>query len=66
MQRPDERIPPNWTTYIGTQDVDATVARAKELGATVINGPMDVPNAGRFAIITDPTGAVFGVWQGTS
>ena len=66
MQRPDERIPPNWTTYIGTDDVDATVARANELGATTLNGPMDVPGQGRFAIITDPTGVVFGAWQGNS
>ncbi len=65
MQRPDENIPPNWTTYIGTQDADATVARAKELGGMVLNGPMDVPGQGRFAIIRDPAGAVFGVWQGT-
>jgi uncharacterized protein len=64
MHRPDERIPPNWTTYIGTGDIDATVARANELGATTINGPMDVPGQGRFAIITDPTGAVFGAWEG--
>jgi uncharacterized protein len=64
MKRPDERIPPNWTTYIGTENVDATVKRANELGATTINGPMDIPGQGRFAIITDPTGAVFGAWQG--
>jgi predicted enzyme related to lactoylglutathione lyase len=64
MHRPDERIPPSWTTYIGTDDIEATIARASELGATQINGPMDVPGQGRFAIITDPTGAVFGAWQG--
>jgi uncharacterized protein len=66
MHRPDERIPPSWTTYIGTDDIEATIARASELGATQINGPMDVPGQGRFAIITDPTGAVFGAWQGES
>jgi uncharacterized protein len=63
MQRPDENIPPNWGTYIGTPDVDATIARAKELGGTAITEPMDVPGQGRFAIIQDPTGAVFGIWQ---
>ena len=59
-------VPPNWTTYIGSHDVDATAARAKELGATIFREPTDVPGTGRFAIIQDPTGAVFGVWQGAS
>ena len=66
MQRPREDIPPSWTTYIGTQDTDASVAKARELGATILMEPMDVPEHGRFAIIQDPTGAVFGVWQSTS
>jgi predicted enzyme related to lactoylglutathione lyase len=66
MHRPDERIPPNWTHYIATADVDATISKAKELGAQNVMGPMDVPGQGRFAIITDPTGAVFGAWQGES
>jgi len=66
MQRPREDIPVHWTTYIATQDADATVARAKELGATILSEPMDVPKMGRFAIIQDPTGAVFGIWQSAS
>ncbi len=65
MQRPREDIPVHWTPYIGTQDTDATVTRAKELGATILSEPMDVPDMGRFAIIQDPTGAVFGIWQTT-
>ena len=63
MQRPDENIPPSWTSYIGTSDVDATIARARELGGRSLTEPMDVPDQGRFAIIQDPTGAVFGIWQ---
>jgi len=66
MQRPDENIPPNWTTYIATPDVDATVAKARDLGATILGEPRDIPNMGRYAIVQDPTGAVFGVWQGVS
>lgn len=66
MERPEETIPPMWTTYIGTTDADETIARAKELGAEILNGPMDVPGQGRFAIIKDPTAAVFGIWQQTS
>ena len=36
---------PQWIHYIGTADVDATVAQATELGATVIKEPTDIPNA---------------------
>jgi predicted enzyme related to lactoylglutathione lyase len=66
MQRPREDIPVHWTTYIATQDADAAVARAKELGATILSEPMDGPKMGRFAIIQDPIGAVFGIWQSAS
>jgi predicted enzyme related to lactoylglutathione lyase len=58
---------PNWLTYIGTNDVDATAASAKELGATVLVEPADIPNnVGRFAILQDPAGAVFGLFKPAS
>src|SRR6266513_1340550 len=44
-------------------DADATAARAAELGATVISQPFDVLEAGRMAVLQDPTGAVFAIWQ---
>jgi uncharacterized protein len=54
----------NWLVYIGTDDIDATTARAQELGATVLAEPMDIPNnVGRFSVIQDPTGAVFGLYK---
>jgi predicted enzyme related to lactoylglutathione lyase len=58
-----EGQPPAWTTYISTDDADAVAARASGAGGTVFMGPMDVFEAGRMAIIADPTGAVFGLWQ---
>jgi len=58
--------PPHWLVYIGTQDVDATTARAKELGATVFVEPTDIPNMGRFSVLQDPAGAAFGLFQGTA
>ena len=55
---------PHWLVYIGTSDVDATTARAKELGGTILVEPMDIPNdVGRFSVIQDPTGAVFGLYK---
>ena len=64
--RADERqagIPPHWNAYVTVADVDATVARAAELGGTVLAQPFDVMDAGRMAVLQDPTGAVFQVWQ---
>lgn len=58
--------PPHWLTYLGTDDVDATAARAAELGATVHMGPMDVQEVGRLAVLQDPLGAYFGLFQSAS
>jgi predicted enzyme related to lactoylglutathione lyase len=64
MERPaGVDAPPHWTPYIATPDVDETVTKAKGLDATIIQDATDIPNMGRFAIIQDPTGAVFGIWQ---
>jgi predicted enzyme related to lactoylglutathione lyase len=57
-------VPPNWLTYIGTEDVDASADKAKELGATVHMPPTDIPNVGRFAVLMDPTGAAFALFKG--
>jgi predicted enzyme related to lactoylglutathione lyase len=64
---PDDTSPSAWTTYVTVADADLTVAQAKAAGGMVIVEPMDVFDAGRMAIIADPTGGVFAVWQpGTS
>jgi uncharacterized protein len=65
-QMKDQReagIPPNWFSYVTVADADAAAARAKELGGTVHAGPFDVMTQGRMAVIADPQGATFGVWQ---
>ena len=46
-----------------TACIDATTARAKELGAGVSVEPMDVMDIGRMAVLVDPVGAVFALWQ---
>jgi predicted enzyme related to lactoylglutathione lyase len=51
--------PPNWLSYIGAPDVDATVRQAMALGARVLTGPLDIPTVGRFAVVADPQGAPF-------
>jgi uncharacterized protein len=64
MKLQDESIPPMWTPYVGVEDADACCTKAAELGAKVIVEPMDVPKVGRFAILQDPQGAVFGIIKG--
>jgi len=58
---PDE-VPPHWSVCFAVADCDATVAKARELGATITMEPMDMP-IGRFAGIIDPQGAPFAVMQ---
>ncbi|MDQ1656878.1 MAG: uncharacterized protein QOD41_1961 [Cryptosporangiaceae bacterium] len=53
-------IPSHWMIYFAVDDTDATVAKAQELGGSVIAGPMDMP-PGRFAILRDQFGAAFSV-----
>ncbi|MCL7981204.1 MAG: VOC family protein [marine benthic group bacterium] len=58
--------PSHWLAYIGTPDVDATTARAAELGATVLVPPRDIPTVGRFSVLSDPDGAVFATFAPAS
>jgi hypothetical protein len=51
-----------WLVYFGVDDVDAAARRAVELGGREINGPQDFPG-GRFAIVSDPQGATFGLMR---
>jgi uncharacterized protein len=59
----DQPGPPAWLCYVTVEDAGATARRAGELGATVISEPFDVLQAGRMAVLQDPTGAVFAIWQ---
>ncbi|HLA09706.1 MAG TPA: VOC family protein [Pyrinomonadaceae bacterium] len=59
----EQGIPPNWLSYVSVASADETAQKAKELGGTVIKEPFDVFTVGRMAVIQDPTGAVFALWQ---
>lgn len=54
---------PHWLSYVSVDDVEATVARAQELGATVVEEPFDVMTSGRMALLTDPQGVAFALWE---
>ena len=64
QQGPDQTgIPPNWMTYVAVKSADESAAKAKKLGAKVIAEPFDVFDLGRMAVMSDPQGAAFSVWQ---
>ncbi|MFV0127366.1 VOC family protein [Streptomyces sp. HMX112] len=59
----DRDLPPAWTTYLASDDADETAEAIRSGGGTVAVGPIQAGDAGRLAICSDPTGAVFGIWQ---
>ena len=64
--RPDQKaqgVPPHWGSYIAVANADQTAARAPQMGGKVLAPPFDVMDAGRMAVLQDPTGAVFCIWQ---
>ena len=64
--RPEERqsgAPPHWNAYVTVESADEAVKTPQELGGKVFAPPFDVMDAGRMAVLQDPTGAVFQVWE---
>jgi len=61
--RMEDGQPTVWATYVSVEDAAATAAKVAESGGGQVAEPMDVVGLGTMAIFTDPTGAVFGVWQ---
>jgi predicted enzyme related to lactoylglutathione lyase len=56
-------VPSYWMPYWQVADCDASTAKAKELGASVMVPPQDIPKTGRFAVLQDPQGAMFAVFK---
>ena len=59
----EQGVPPNWTSYVTVDDLDARAVRAPELGGTLLAEPFDVMDVGRMAVIADPAGAVLALWD---
>ena len=55
--------PPVWSSYVTVDDIDATAAKARELGAMLLMEPMKIPDAGSMFIAIDPVGAAISFWQ---
>ncbi len=56
-------ITPYWLSHVTVEDADAGAERARELGGTVHGGAFDVLDAGRMALVEDPTGAQLALWE---
>jgi uncharacterized protein len=63
MTHPMPGAPSMWLAYVDVDDVKAATAKAKSLGANVVVDVQEVPNTGWFSMISDPTGAMLGLWQ---
>jgi len=56
-------VPPHWMLYVATDSADDSANRAAQAGGNVLAPAFDVFDVGRMAVLQDPTGAVFSVWQ---
>ncbi|MER5867432.1 VOC family protein [Kitasatospora sp. NPDC002040] len=56
-------VPPSWTTYLATDDAEATLTAIGDNGGTVLLPVMTVGDTGKMLVAADPSGAVFGVWE---
>jgi predicted enzyme related to lactoylglutathione lyase len=56
-------VPPNWMPYVAVADADGTVEKIKANGGSIMMGPQDIPNMGRFAVCADGQRAPFAIFQ---
>jgi predicted enzyme related to lactoylglutathione lyase len=56
-------VPPNWLAYVAVENADATAEKIKASGGSIMMGPQDIPNMGRFAVAADPQRAAFAIYQ---
>lgn len=70
MELPDQArqmgAPPHWLAYTSVASVDDSVAKATELGASVLAPAFDIPDVGRISVLADPQGAVFALFRASS
>lgn len=62
----DEGELTSWSTYFAVDDADRTAAKIERAGGSMVLEPLDVMDRGRMSFGSDPTGAVFGIWQAGS
>ena len=63
LTNPIPNAPSMWVPYVLVDNLQAASDKASQLGGQIMKGPIEVPGAGSFVIITDPTGGMLGLWQ---
>ncbi len=63
MRVDQKGMPPNWMSYISVASVDEAAKKARELGGQILMEPFDVMEFGRMAVVKDPQGATFSLWE---
>jgi hypothetical protein len=58
-----EGQPPAWNSYVTVDSADDAAAAARQHGGTLAMEAFDVMDVGRMAVVQDPTGAFFAVWE---
>ena len=62
LRKPDG-YPSHMVNYIGVEDIEAATEKVRAMGGTVIQERQEIPGTGWHAMVTDPDGNVFGLWQ---
>jgi predicted enzyme related to lactoylglutathione lyase len=62
-QQRAQRVASHWMNYVSVSSAEQTVQNGRELGATIVAAPLDVMDLGRMAVLMDPSGAAFSIWQ---
>lgn len=55
--------PRSWVHYVTVEGLDETVAQVQRLGGSVVRPKAAVPKIGWYAVVADPEGNIFAVWQ---
>jgi uncharacterized protein len=63
VKHPMPGAPSMWLPYVLVDDIAASTAKAKSIGATIVQDVTEVADMGWMSIIMDPTGAALGLWQ---
>ncbi|UJA18910.1 VOC family protein [Thermoleophilia bacterium SCSIO 60948] len=63
LYEPEADGPPAWLSYVAVDDVAASAERVRELGGSVAAGPVELGPPGAMAVVADPQGAFFALWQ---
>jgi hypothetical protein len=55
--------PKSWVSYVCVDSIDETLERVRQLGGRVVDHKSAVPKAAWYAVVEDPEGNIFAVYQ---